>query len=78
MELREERELALERLKKLCVAGLVSVTDFRCVWSRLMLQPTGAQCRTHDEIKYLWRTEFGCCTLLAHVTRGAYHSGTDR
>jgi hypothetical protein len=32
MELREERELALDRLKKLCVAGFVSVTDFRCVY----------------------------------------------
>ena len=29
MDLREERELAFQRLLKICQSGLVSVTDFR-------------------------------------------------
>ena len=29
--LREERDLAYERLKRICQSGLVSITDFRCV-----------------------------------------------
>ena len=29
MDLRDERELALQRLKGVCHAGFISVTDFR-------------------------------------------------
>jgi len=29
MDLRDERELALARLKRICGAGLLSITDFR-------------------------------------------------
>ena len=31
MDLREERELAYQRLLAICQSGLVSITDFRCV-----------------------------------------------
>lgn len=31
IDLRDDRELALERLTKFCRAGFVSVADFRCV-----------------------------------------------
>jgi hypothetical protein len=30
ISLKEERWLALERLRRICLAGLVSVRDFRC------------------------------------------------
>lgn len=30
IDLRDDRELAYQRLKKFCMAGFVSVTDFRC------------------------------------------------
>ena len=32
MDLRDERELALQRLRILCHSGLFSIVDFRCVW----------------------------------------------
>ena len=30
MDLRDERELAFQRLLCICQSGLVSITDFRC------------------------------------------------
>ena len=40
ISLREERWLALERLRRICLAGLVSVQDFRCcTWFRARLGP---------------------------------------
>lgn len=30
ISLREERDLAYERLKRICQSGLLSITDFRC------------------------------------------------
>lgn len=35
IDLRDDRELALERLKRVCQSGFFSVTDFKCVRARL-------------------------------------------
>lgn len=32
VELREEREIAYHRLKRVCCAGFADVTDFRCAF----------------------------------------------
>ena len=41
--LREERDLAYERLKRICQSGLVSITDFRRVPRLLQLQVTAGK-----------------------------------
>jgi hypothetical protein len=40
MDLREERELAFQRLLRICQSGLVSITDFRCATPGLFCQFT--------------------------------------
>ena len=65
MDLREERELAFQRLLKICQSGLVSVTDFR--WG-LVLACT-CFCRPARSQKYTFLLNEPWCTgeLRSHA-----------